>query len=410
MKVKFRTLYRGLLAFLGMMLLWSLWAAGQTATNKPSPAPTNQPALLVRDLERFEAHPLSFGLDRIPPLRSVRLLDEPLWKYLASLIYILLAFYLAKLIDLAARAWLKGVASRSQSSTFGRILELLRGPIKVVVLVILLSIGLNLFDWPPAARVYSSNALILVVAASLTYLALNTIDFLLDVWRRRKEQDPDHRFDDQLFGLLRKSLKIFIIIVAVLVTAQNLGINITAAITSLSIGGLAVGLAAQDTLANLFGAVAVFADRPFRVGDNIKLDGAEGAVVTVGLRSTRVRNPDGFLVAVPNKTMGNAIITNQTQRSDIKTTMKLILHQDLPADRVRQALAILREVYGGNPMTKDVWISFNEFAGANLNVLVIHWWKGTEYQKYLAGIQEMNLAVKARFDAEQIAFAKLPFS
>ena len=88
---------------------------------------------------------------------------------------------------------------------------------------------------------------------------------------------------------------------AVLVTAQNLGINITAAITSLSIGGLAVGLAAQDTLANLFGAVAVFVDKPFRVGDVIKLDGAEGTVETIGLRSTRVRNPDGSSWRCPTR-------------------------------------------------------------------------------------------------------------
>ena len=227
----------------------------------------------------------------------------------------------------------------------------------------------------------------------------------LDFWMRRTAHEANRVFNDQLLGIIRKSLNAFIIIVAVLVTAQNIGINITAVITSLSIGGLAVGLAAQDTLANLFGAVAVFADKPFRIGDHIKLDNAEGVVESVGLRTTRLRNPDGQLVAIPNKTIGNASITNITERPSIKTVMNLGLARTLPAAKVRQALALLTEVYRSHPMTQDVWVSFNQFAAGNINLLIVHWWKGTDYQKYLAGMQEMNLSVKERFDAEGIAFA-----
>src|SRR5205807_930518 len=151
----------------------------------------------------------------------------------------------------------------------------------------------------------------------------------------RTHHEGDHKFNTQLFSILRKSLNTFVVIVAVLVTASNIGINITAAITSLSIGGLAVGLAAQDTLANLFGAIAIYGDKPFRVGDSIKLDVAEGVVETVGMRSTRVRHPEGYLISVPNKTMGNAAISNLTQRENIKTTMNLALARNLPADKVK---------------------------------------------------------------------------
>jgi MscS family membrane protein len=204
---------------------------------------------------------------------------------------------------------------------------------------------------------------------------------------------------------VRKSLHVFTILVAALVTAQNMGVNITAAITSLSIGGLAVGLAAQDTLANLFGAVAIFSDRPFQVGDQIKLEGAEGTVESVGLRSTRLRNPDGYLVAVPNKTMGNATITNMTERHSIKTVLNFALARTLPNEKIERALALLEEIYRADRNTEDVWISFNQFTGANLNIMVVHWWKGTDHQEYLAGLQAMNLAVKERFEAEGIGFA-----
>jgi len=165
------------------------------------------------------------------------------------------------------------------------LLDLLRGPVKVVAFVIFVHLGLTIFDWSVTAMMYFSKLLILIVAGSLTYVALKVNDLLLDAWRRRTAHEADRKFNDQLFSIIRRSLNIFVVIVAVLVTAQNIGINITAVITSLSIGGLAVGLAAQDTLANLFGAIAVFADKPFRVGDHIKVADTEGTVEKVGMRS-----------------------------------------------------------------------------------------------------------------------------
>jgi MscS family membrane protein len=389
-----------------LLLLGCCWMvcdslAAQTNTNKVSV--TNVPSALLRDVERLQ--PVTFNLDQFAPLRDNTFLGEPLWKYLASLIYVLLALYAAKLVDWITRIWLKRVTSGRQGSLDEVLLDLLHGPIKVVIFVTLLNIGLNIFDWSIRMRLFLSKGLILIVAASLTYLAIKVLHLFLDMWRRRHAREADRKFNDQLFSVIRISLNTFVIVVAVLVTAQNMSIDITAAVASLSIGGLAVGLAAQDTLANLFGAVAVFVDKPFRVGDQIKLDGAEGIVETVGLRSTRVRSSEGHLIAVPNKTMGNAIITNITQRPSIKTVMNFALARTLPTDKVKRAVAILREIYQGNPMTQDAWVSFNQFTGPNLNIQVVHWWKGTDYQKYLAGMQEMNMAVKDRFDAEGISFA-----
>jgi len=401
MKVQFNSAFRWLSLLLLLIALESLWAVAQTNTNKLESA-TNQPSALVKRAELLSGDYLTFGLDRLEPLNDHYFLGQPLWKYPASLIYILLAFYVSKLIDFVARVWLKRLAQRTETKLDDLLLELLEGPIKVVVFVLFLNIGLNIFDWPEKVRVYLSKGLILVVAGSLTYLVIKTVNLLLDFWRARTSQDANHRFNDQLFSMLRKSLNTFVVIVAVLVAAQNIGINITAAITSLSIGALAVGLAAQDTLANLFGAVAVFADKPFRIGDQIKLDAAEGVVEDVGLRSTRVRHPEGYLIAVPNKTIGNAAIANLTRRTAIKTNMNFSLTPSLSAQKIKRALELLAQIYRGHPMTQQAWISFNQFAGANLNILIVHWWKGTDYERYLAGMQEMNLAVKEKFDAEEI--------
>jgi len=123
------------------------------------------------------------------------------------------------------------------------------------------------------------------------------------------------------------------------------------------------------------------------------------------MRSTRIRNLEGHLAVIPNKTVANAAVTNISQRPSIKTVLNITLSHDLPGAKVKRALALLGEIYKGHPLTQDVWISFNQFTGRNLNVLVMLWTKSADYQKYLASLQEMNLAVKERFDAEGIEFA-----
>jgi MscS family membrane protein len=404
MKLKLDIIFRGFLLMLVVSLAWGTWTTAWSETNQPG-LQTNEAPAFVKRIETLQQHfIITFGLDKIDLLRRYQFLGEPLWKYPASLIYLLLAFYVARLIDWIACAWLSKLTAKTATTMDDLLLKVLRGPIKVVAFVVLVHIGLNIFDWSFKVQTYLSRALIIIVAASLTYLALRVLQLLLDLWKRRVAHE-DHRFNNQLFSFLSKSLTAFVIVIAVLVTAQNLGINMTAAITSLSIGGLAVGLAAQDTLANLFGAIAVFTDKPFLVGDQVRIDGAEGQVEEVGLRSTRVRNAEGYLLAVPNKTMGNVIITNITRRATIKTVMNFSLSRALPASKIEEAARVLEEIYRNNPMTKDVWVSFNQFTGGNINIVVWHWWKGTDYQQYLIGMHNMNLAVKERFDAEQIQFA-----
>jgi MscS family membrane protein len=211
--------------------------------------------------------------------------------------------------------------------------------------------------------------------------------------------------DHQLFPVIRKTLKVFVLIIAVLVTTQNMGINVTGLLASLSIGGLAVGLAAQDTLSNLFGAVAIFADKPFRVGDSIRVDAIEGTVEAIGLRSTRVRNDDGYLVSIPNRNMANANIINISQRPNIKTVMNFRVSYETPAERVERAMQIIQELFRGHSKTADLLVSFNKFENSALNLLVVHWWNSTNFKEYLMGFHELNLELKRRLDAERISLA-----
>ena len=396
------------------LVVWSVWAADAppVAVNAPTNARTGKANLFgsrtpaTNEVALVDEMPsLSFGLDRVE-LLQVRLFDVPVWQFIASLIYIFLAFVAARLIDWVLGVRLRKWAQRTPTKYDDILLELIRGPIKVITFVVLLHIGLRLFRWPAWFTGFFSKSLHIIVALSITYILLKVIDVLVNYWKEHAAtQTEDKKFDDQLLPIIRNTMKVFVVIVAVLLTSQNLGLNITSLIASLSIGGLAIGLAAQDTLANLFGAVAVFADKPFRVGDRIRLDTVEGEVESIGMRSTRVRTPDGHLVTIPNKTVGNATITNIERRPSIRTVMNLGLTYDTSAERLKRALQLLEEIYRSDPMTKDVIITFNRFADSALNIEVVHFWSGTEQRAYLAGLQAMNLRVKEEFDRAGFEFA-----
>lgn len=404
MKLRFDIIYRLGLAVLLGTLLWSLWANAQqtSPTNAPAAAKTN---LVEKAFSRLDEYTVTFGLEKIDFLRENHLLGEPYWKYIASLIFIFLAFYFSKLLDFVVNSWLKRLAARTETQFDDLLLELLHGPVKVVTFVIFLHIGLNVFHWPESAERFLKNGLTILVACSITYVSLKIFDLLLGLWRQRVGTARDKLFQDQLFPLIRKSVRAAVIVAAVIFTADNMGIKVTSALAGLSIGGLALGLAAQDTVANLFGAVSIFLDKPFHIGDRIRVLNVDGMVESIGLRSTRVRSVDGHHVTIPNKTMGNEIITNVTRRANIKTEMAFGLTYETPVPKVRQAIQILEQVYRSHPQTEDLIVSFNKFADSALSIQVVHWWKGVEAKEQLAGMQELNLKIKERFDAEEIEFA-----
>lgn len=412
------TLYRGFLFLLLATLVWSVWSLAAQENNPTATQPASVAAASGSNTNSIRAGsvtpdtgqpmPTPAWIERLTqdmPFLKRTLWGNELWKYLFSLIYIFLAFYVSKFLDYLTRVWLKRWAERTSTKFDDLVLDLLNGPIKVVAFMIFLRIGLDVFAWPVTVQKVLAKGFTIIVAISLTYMVMKFIDLFLNFWRQRAAAKEDEAFNKQLFPIIRKSLKAFVVVVGVLVTLDNLGVNITAAIASLSIGGLAVGLAAQDTLANLFGAVAVFLDKPFQIGDRIQLDAVDGNVESIGMRSTRVRNLDGHLVTIPNKTVGNATIVNVAARERIKTVMNIGITYDTPTEKVKRAIAIIKEIYGGHPMTSELVTSFNKFESSALNILVVHHWKNADFGASLGGLQEMNLALKERFDAEKIEFA-----
>ncbi len=402
MKNKFKSIFRVYIGILVVILLFSVWVNAQT-TMTNSAGTTNSVSIALANSKANSTNSLTFGFDQISVLQT-GVLGFPIFQYIASLIYIAIAYLGTRLIDFISIKILKGIAARTETKYDDLLIDLLRKPGKVIVFVIFLHIGLDVFNWPEWLEAYVSKGLKLTVAWSLTIMAMRSIDVFLR-FMEDKAAEPDKAFDAQLFGVLKKSLKVILAIIAILVTAQNLGINITSLLASLSIGGLALGLAAQETIANFLGALAIFLDRPFHIGERIKWDSYDGVVEKIGLRSTLVRNLDGHLISVPNKTVAQSTIINVSRRPDIKTVINIGIIYETPLEKIKRSTQILEEIYRSHPKTKDVLVGLDKFNDSSINISVVHWWNGFDYKEYVMGMQDLNLAILKRFSEEGIEMA-----
>jgi MscS family membrane protein len=235
----------------------------------------------------------------------------------------------------------------------------------------------------------------------IIYRLVNVLcDYLTHLTAKTK-----NTFDDQLVPLVRKSLKVFTVIIGVIFILQNNGVNVTAFITGLGIGGLAFALAAKDTLANLFGSVTIFLDRPFGIGDWIKAGDAEGIVEEVGFRSTRIRTFYNSQISVPNSVMANAEIDNLGRRQYRRVYTMLNLTYDTPPKKIEAFTEGIKAIIRANPkMRQDYYeVHFNNFGAHSLDILVYAFfrvpdWSEELQQKHHFFLQIVRLAADLGVD------------
>jgi len=416
-----RRLLPRLLLQLGMFLcsatlVWSLWSLSlaaettNTATVAKSTDLASKASALTRrviDEQFIQSHQteLSFWINGIPGMEEP-FLGIPRWQYAASVVYLILAFYLSRALDWFIQNRLKHWGAKTLTEWDDILVKLADGPVKAITLVFLIHIGLELYNWPLWLEINISRLSLIVGAVALTFIALRVIDLAIAAWRRQPKQGGDVAFNDQFVLLIGKLLKAVLILITSLTLLGNLGVDITAILGSVSVLGLAFGLAAQDSVANLFGAVAVFVDKPFKVGDRIKVGSdVDGVVEAMGLRATQVRNADGFLITLPNKSVGNNTVINVSARPSIRTVLNYGLTYDTPAHRIDFAASLLRSIFTAHSLTGECQVTFNRFDASALNIEVNHQCLTRDLPTYQTALHGLNLQVKERFDAEKLEFA-----
>jgi len=335
---------------------------------------------------------------------DLMVLGNEIWRYGLILIVITAAFLiywtLSKFLNSLATRPLNRIAQKlyQQATT------LTKRPLKFVLLTGVVWIILRLLHLPEDVRTVGNYILMILASVALIYLAIKLVNVIF-IYLQAKAEKTGSRIDNKLIPLIGKGVKIFIGIIGILIVIQNIGINVTGLIAGLGIVGLAVALAAQDTLSNLFGATTLFVDHPFNIGDIVNMEGRIGTVETIGMRSIRIRTFDGTLVTIPNKAAATAVIENIDARTQRRTNFRIGVTYDTSYDKLKQGLEILRKIMSEHPATGQSQVYFNQFGDFSLNILVHHWCIHLEFEKYLQVMEEINLEIKRQFDEAGINFA-----
>jgi MscS family membrane protein len=247
----------------------------------------------------------------------------------ADLVVAALIVVLAYLLAMAAKYFIKDIAphlvSKTQTSLDDHLLKAVNGPLQVFIFAVGIYLAVaTLNDLPGLVTDNLATILTIVLLFIVAYLVSNVTGALINWYKDDIAPKTDSELDDVLMPFLGKTVGIVVYILAGLMALSVLHIDITPLIATLGIGGIAVALAAQELLSNVFGAFAVLADRPYKIGDRIQLSsGMVGDVVEIGLRSTRIKTLDSRLIVVPNADISKSNIINFSQpdakvRFDIK--------------------------------------------------------------------------------------------
>lgn len=213
----------------------------------------------------------------------------------------------------------------------------------------------------------------------------------------------------QLIRIVSRLMSLVLAVIVFLVGGQYLGIELTTLLASAGIGGLAIALAAQDTLKTLFGTIMLMADKPFRVGERIQFKKYDGNVEDIGLRSTRVRLLTGNLVTIPNDELARFDIENITRRPHIRRSANIKLPLDTPREKVEQCVEIIRDILKDHEgMNSDYppRVYFDDFNEDSFNIKVYYWYSPPVFWDYLAFSQKVNLDIFKALEDQSIQFSQ----
>ncbi len=238
--------------------------------------------------------------------------EVELWEILLFIVLLALAWGGSWVLGWLLRGRMER-ALQSKAPVVG--IEVLRTLVPLLrwgLLLVALTVALEMLRLPPPVELWMGHGVRAALAVLAAWVAGHAAVTAFAGWARSSADPAEARTRGTLAPVLARACQVFFYLIAVLLVLQNLGYNVAGLLAGLGIGGLAVALAAKETLANLFGSLALLMDRTFQVGDTIKQGEVEGEVVNIGLRSTRVRTKEGYIVSIPNQLMTNAAVTNMS--------------------------------------------------------------------------------------------------
>jgi MscS family membrane protein len=344
-----------------------------------------------------------------------KVIGNEIWRFLLILLVVLVAMVVGKIVQFGFNSFADRKDKKHGVTALTLFLRCLTKPISVAFFAVALFIckAFMLFGEEaisPAIADYWTKIVQAVAAIALAYALFRLVD-VIEHYLLRWTGKTQTKMDDMLVPVIRKSLRATIAIIATLWIADGiLDAEIRAILVSAGVGGIAIALAAKDTIANFFGSVTIFADRPFQIDEMIKIADYMGPVEQVGFRSTKIRTREGHLVTVPNSVIANSMVENIGRRPFIRRISNITITYDSGHRGAQRAVEIVREVLTDVPEIntdpeKLPRVYFSDFNDWSLNLYMSYWVKPPDYWLYQEVNQRVNLEIMKRFESENIEFA-----
>jgi len=288
------------------------------------------------------------------------------------------------------------------------LLDSLSIPVRLLILSLATVWMQTLVPESPVARHVLSQITRFLLLTALIIFIYQALEFLGARISRYSDEDTN-TLDKTLVEMFRMFLRIVIITAGIFGAIRIFtGKPLTTLLAGLGIGGLAVALAAQDTLKNFFGSIMIMSDKPFKIGERIVSEGHDGVIETIGFRSTRLRTLAGNQVVIPNEKLAGSAVENIGRRPNIRRLTNITITYDTPPEKVERALEIIRNILDNHEgMTEDFppRVNFSEFNADSLNIQMLYWYSPPDYWKYMEFTEKVNLAIMREFNREGIQFA-----
>ncbi len=315
-------------------------------------------------------------------------------------------------------------------------LDSIRKPLSLLVFVFGLKIAFDLLTYPEEP-VKDSLVFYFIILTIISYILMLIIDNTLLTFLLERADKKNRTMRSELVNLLISVIKFIIILVAVLLFLVRAGIDISGILASLGIGGLAIALAAKETLSNFFGLIKIIADNSFSQGDWIEADGVEGTVVEIGFISTDIRTFDNALITVPNEKLANVPLKNWNRRSvGRRIKMHIGVTYGSKREALHEAIEAIRQMLIDHPgiaspetidknnilnawrqerkllksedkygIKSTLLVYLDELADSSMNILVYCFSKTTDWARWLAVKEDVIFKIWEILDKHGLEFA-----
>jgi len=301
---------------------------------------------------------------------------------------------------------IKRMATRTRTRLDDILIDMLEEPVVFAVVILGIWYGLGVLELSEAVDSGINKGLYILVCVNVAWLITRLFDAMVEEYLIPFARKTESDLDDHLIPVVRKGIKASVWTIALIMAMDNAGYDVFSILAGLGIGGLAFALAAQDTVGNFFGSIAIFIDKPFKVGDRIQVCGHDGVVTAVGLRSTKIRTRyQGRIVTIPNQQVAKADTVNVDTEHGRQMFAVYRLTPDMSDDKITLAMDILKRIAQSDPDTMEkVVTGFIAITEYSRDIMLLYWIKPDASK--LETRTRINLEIIRQFKKNDIELVK----